>query len=128
MSRLFYLEVGDIRQAQDQQHASPVTWVTRVTNVTSVPSGRARNEAGRLEAAMWRHSETAFRSSAWRQVDSPSRKYASSVVPSQTIGQRLGPVHAQAIKSDLTLLQSTIKLFVWAGISIKTFGNLFLKS
>ena len=46
-------------------------------------------------------------------------KYASSVVPSQTGGL----VHAQAIKSDSTPLQSTIKLFVWAGISIKTFGT-----
>ncbi len=81
----------------------------------------ARDEAGSLEAAMWRHSKTAFRSSARRQVDAPSRKYTSSVVPSQTVGQRLGLVHAQAIKSDLTPLQSAIKLFVWAGISIKTF-------
>ena len=66
---------------------------------------------------------------AWRygQVDSPSRKYESSVtvVQSQTVGQRLWLVHAQAIKSDLRPLQSTIKLFVWpgAGISIKTFGT-----
>ncbi len=84
----------------------------------------ARDEAGRLEAAMWRHSETAFRSSALRQVDSPSRKYTSSVVPSQTVGQRLGLLHAQAIISVLTPLQSTIQLFVWAGISIKTFGTI----
>jgi hypothetical protein len=34
----------------------------------------------------------------------------SSVVPSQTGGL----VHAQAIKSDSTPLQSTIKLFEWA--------------
>ena len=62
---------------------------------------------------------------AWRygQVDSPSRKYENSVVPSQTVGQRLGLVHSQAIKSNLRPLQSTIKLFVWAGISIKTFGT-----
>jgi hypothetical protein len=42
-------------------------------------------------------------------------KYASSVVFSQT--GRL--VHTQAIKSDSMQLQSTIKLFVSAGISIK---------
>ena len=74
---------------------------------------------------MWRHCASGGRSEsarAWRygQVDLPSRKYESSVVPSQTVGQRLGLVHAQAIKSDL---QSTIKLFVWACISIKTFGT-----
>ena len=80
---------------------------------------------------MWRHSghcASGGRSESaqtwhYSQVDSPSRKYESSVVPSQTVGQRLGLVHAQAIKSDLRQLQSTIKLFVWAGISIKTFGT-----
>ena len=51
-------------------------------------------------------------------------------------GRRLGPAsswlrstssesdcRAQAINSDLAPLQSTIKLFVWAGISIKPFGE-----
>ena len=51
-------------------------------------------------------------------------------------GRRLGPAsswlrstssesdcRAQAIKSDLTPSQSTIKLFVWAGISIKTLAK-----
>jgi hypothetical protein len=32
-------------------------------------------------------------------------------------------VHTQAIKSCSTPLQSTQKIFVWAGISIKTFGT-----
>ena len=67
-------------------------------------------------------SESAW---AWRygQVDSPSRKNESSVVPSQTVGQRLGLVHAQAIKCYLRSSKSTLKLFVWACISIKTFGT-----
>ena len=77
---------------------------------------------------MWRrsgHCTSGGRSESaqtWHygQVDSPSRKYESSVVPSQTVGQRLWLVHAQAIKSDF---QRTIELFVWAGISIKTFGT-----
>ena len=80
---------------------------------------------------MWRHSghcASGGRSESaqtWQygQVDLQSRKYESSVVPSQTVGQRLRLVRAQAIKSDLRPLQSTIKLFVWAGISIKTFGT-----
>ena len=38
-------------------------------------------------------------------------RFVSSVVPSQTGGL----VHAQAIKPDSTPLQSTIKLFKWAG-------------
>ncbi len=37
-------------------------------------------------------------------------------------------MHAHSIKSNLKPLQSTIKLFVWAVISIKTFGtNVFEK-
>ena len=82
---------------------------------------------------MWRHSghcacgcrSESESAQTWHygQVDSPSRKYESSVVPSQTVGQRLGLVHAHAIKSNLRPLQSTIKLFVWAGISIKTFKH-----
>ena len=77
---------------------------------------------------MWRHSghcASGGRSESaqtwyYCQVDTPSRKYEIFVVPSQTVGQRLRLVHAQAIKSDL---QSTIKLAVWACISIKTFGT-----
>jgi hypothetical protein len=42
-------------------------------------------------------------------------------VASQT--GRLASVHAQAIKPYSMPLQSTIKLYVWAGISIKTFGT-----
>ena len=82
---------------------------------------------------MWRHSghgasggrSESESAQTWQygQVDSPSRKYESSVVPSQTVGQRLRLVHAQAIQSDLRPLQSTIKLFVWAGISIKTLAE-----
>ncbi len=49
-------------------------------------------------------------------------RFVISVVPHQTGGL----VHAQAIKSDSTPLQSTIKLFKWAG-SIKTSGTIFFE-
>ncbi len=68
-------------------------------------------EAGLAETAFGPKQPSALaRSQAWR--------FMSSIVPSQTGGL----VHAQAIKSDSTPLQSTIKIFKRAG-SIETFGT-----
>ena len=101
-----------------------VTYIRR--RASRVPRRRPRHGVADqcINCASGGRSESA---QAWRysQVDSPSRKNESFVVPSQIAGQRLGLVHAQAIKSDLRPLQSIIKLFVWACISlaIKTCGT-----
>ncbi len=89
-------------------------WAFRVAGPSRGPL--RRRPLGGGDVAALRNS---LRPSGFRVT----RNYASSVVPSQTVGQRLRLVHAQAIKSDLTPLQSTIKLFVWAGLN----WNLWLK-
>ncbi len=64
-----------------------------------------RGEAGLAETAFGPKQPSAW---ARSKVD---LGFVSSVASSQTGGL----VHAQAIKSDSTPLQSTIKLFKWAG-------------
>ncbi len=95
---------------------APVTWVTSVSNVTSVPSGRAQPRPAATQAA-WRWCGCTPKQPSAQRLPSDSEvcKFRSSESDCRAATQ--ARTLAQAIKSDLTPLQSAIKLFVWASLN-----------
>jgi hypothetical protein len=154
---LFYLEVSDVSQAQDQQRSSPRHDVAdqcinlnrdRFTARFALPGALLRERGCLIQSSLssadgtfvtWCYQCSLWQGPAeapWRRQCGSTLKQPSEIQPCARQRQVDLPVDefsnsesdcwtatlARATKSDLRHCKA-IKLFVWAGISIKTYGK-----